>query len=63
MGHPYVEGIALRLIVWFEQDTVVIAVLGMDKARIGNVFYDRVGGRADSIIDLWKLRRAEEGRS
>ena len=60
VAHPYIEGIALRLICWFPPGggSVVVAVVGADKGRMGDVFYDRLGDRADPIIDQW-LRREE----
>jgi len=57
-SHPYVEGIAVRLICWFPpkaQDVVVIA-FASDKAPIGDVFYDSVASRADAAIDSWKMQ-------
>ncbi|WP_199238379.1 hypothetical protein [Kribbella steppae] len=55
---------AVRLICWFppESDTVVVALFAGDKARIGDVFYNSVGARADGLIDQWK-REALRGRS
>ncbi|MDR6169630.1 hypothetical protein [Curtobacterium sp. SORGH_AS_0776] len=55
VSHPYVQGIALRLICWFPPgtDRVVIALFSGDKAAMGDVFYDTVGVRADRLIDRW----------
>jgi hypothetical protein len=41
---------------------VVVALFAGDKARIGDAFYNSVGGRADGLIDQWK-REAMRGRS
>jgi hypothetical protein len=62
VSHPYREGIAIRLICWFPPDsgTVVVALFAGDKGRIGDVFYNSVGARADGVIDQWK-REAREG--
>ena len=59
VAHPYVPGVALRLICWFPpgQDTVVVALFSGDKAGMGDVFYDSVGVRADQIIDQWLRER------
>lgn len=63
VSHPYREGIAIRLVCWFPPDsgTVVVALFAGDKARIGDVFYNSVGARADGVIDQWK-REAREGQ-
>jgi hypothetical protein len=54
VSHPFREGFAVRTIVWFPDDlTVVVALFANDKARMGDVFYDSVGSRADQIIDQW----------
>ncbi|MFJ3033384.1 hypothetical protein ACIPC2_03100 [Curtobacterium pusillum] len=55
VSHPYVEGIALRLICWFppSADRVVVTLFSGDKASMGDVFYDSVGIRADRLIDRW----------
>ena len=60
MSHPFEPEIALRLLCWFPgEDTVVLALFAGDKAKMGQVFYDSVGSRADQIIDQW-LREQEE---
>ena len=61
-SHPFHRGIAIRLICWFppDADSVVVAVLAGDKARIGDVFYDSVGTRADAAINTWLMHREEE---
>lgn len=65
VSHPYREGIAIRLIVWFADDSrVVVALFAGDKARMGDVFYDSVGTRADDAIDKWKYQiQSEEDRN
>jgi hypothetical protein len=58
VGHPYVAGAAVRLIVWFppeRPDHVVVALFAGDKARIGDVFYDSVGARADAAIASYRV--------
>lgn len=63
VSHPYREGIALRLIVWFPEDNrAVVALFAGDKARMRDVFYNSVGPRADTAIDSWVTQtRNEEG--
>jgi hypothetical protein len=61
VAHPYVDGAAVRLIVWFppqRPDNVVVALFAGDKAGMGDVFYNSVGPRADAAIDSY-LRRIE----
>lgn len=56
ISHPYIPGVALRLICWFppdEKDKVVVALFAGDKASMGDVFYDTVGVRADQAIEQW----------
>lgn len=54
-AHPYDPSIAFRLICWFppDSDTVVVALFAADKARMGDVFYNSVGPRADTAIRDW----------
>ena len=61
-AHPFDAQIALRLICWFPpgSNSVVVALFAADKARMGDVFYDGVGARADVAIARW-LRATAEG--
>jgi hypothetical protein len=55
VSHPYDPDVAIRLICWFPDDQhAVVALFAGDKARMGDVFYDSVGTRADAAIDQWK---------
>ena len=62
VSHAYHPQVALRLICWFPPDTgtVVVALFAGDKARMGDVFYDSVGARADALIDQWKRETSFE---
>ncbi|MCL2423313.1 MAG: hypothetical protein FWD11_05375 [Micrococcales bacterium] len=61
VSHPYVEGFAVRTIVWFTpQGQAVLACFATDKAQIGDLFYETVGERADQVIDEWLRERPEE---
>lgn len=62
ISHPYREGIALRLIVWFPpvDGRVVVALFAGEKASMGDVFYNSVGSRADQIIERWLEDTEEE---
>jgi hypothetical protein len=64
VGHPYVPGAAVRLILWFppeRPEDVVVALFANDKAQMGDVFYDSVGSRADVAISRYRI--ATEGES
>lgn len=62
VAHPYEPDLAVRLIVWFppEADTVVVALFAGDKARMGDVFYNSVGPRADVAIRSYLQRTSIE---
>jgi hypothetical protein len=52
ISHPRREEIALRLIVWFPpfNRDLVLVVMGVNKAKMGDIFCDGVGNRADNLI-------------
>jgi hypothetical protein len=62
VSHAYHPQAAVRLICWFPPNTgtVVVALFAIDKARLGDVFYDGVAARADPLIDQWKRETAYE---
>jgi len=62
VSHPYREGIALRLIIWFPtaDSQVVVSLFAGEKAAMGDVFYDSVGSRADQVIERWLSETEEE---
>jgi hypothetical protein len=65
VAHSYVEGVAVRLIVWFPPqrgDEVVVALFAGDKAGMGDVFYNSVGPRADAAIERYQRRIEGESR-
>lgn len=39
---------------------MVVALFAIDKARLGDVFYDGVAARADPLIGQWKRETARE---
>ena len=61
LSHPWRDGIALRLIVWFPnfQTDLAVILMGVNKAKMGNVFYDGVGTRSDYLIDQY-IREGED---
>ena len=63
VAHPFHAEVAVRLIVWFppgDPGTVVVALFAGDKARMGDVFYDSVGARADVAIGQWLFQQQKE---
>lgn len=51
-SHPYREDRALRIIVWFpDERRAVLALLGFDKARLGDVWYDRAAAEGQAMVD------------
>ena len=52
LSHPRRKEIAVRLVVWFPpfDMNLVLVVLGANKAKMGDIFYDGVGNRADHLI-------------
>lgn len=61
-AHPFDPEIAFRLICWFPPggSTVVVALFAADKARMGDVFYNSVGSRADVAIRRWLNETQED---
>jgi hypothetical protein len=58
VSHPFEPGVAVRLICWFpDDDTVVVALVGFDKKRIGNVFYESAVARGEAMVDAWLRQR------
>ncbi len=53
LAHPYKEGVAVRLVVWFPpgQDKAVVALAAFDKARIGDIWYDTATKTAEATVD------------
>ena len=61
LAHPYDPEVALRIIVWFpDAATAVIALVGFDKARLGDVWYVSAAVRGEAMVDQW-LREHEGG--
>ena len=54
LAHPFHPDVAIRIIVWFlDADTVVIALVGFDKARHGDIWYTSATVRAEAMVDQW----------
>ena len=66
VAHPFVDGTAMRLIVWFQPahpGKAVIVLFGADKAQMGDVFYHSVGPRGDAAIESYLYRTRDEGET
>jgi hypothetical protein len=53
--------VAVRLICWFPDDsTVVVALVGFDKARHGDVWYASAAIRGEALVDRWLREHGQE---
>jgi hypothetical protein len=60
VAHPHDPEVAVRLICWFPADEeLVIALVGFDKKKIGDVFYASAAVRGEALVDAW-LRQKEK---
>lgn len=64
LAHPFEDGVAVRILCWFPDDqTAVVALVGGDKSRIGDVWYDSAAPRAEASVDQWiREQRGEAQR-
>lgn len=53
VAHPYEPDIAIRIVFWFESEVLVIALVGFNKARLGDVWYTSAAMRAEALVDQW----------
>lgn len=54
LAHPFLPGVAVRIICWFPgDDIVVLAILGFDKAKHGDVWYASAAARGEGFVDDW----------
>ena len=54
VAHPFDPAVAVRVLCWFPDDeTVVVALIGGDKAGISDVWYDSATRRAEAGVDQW----------
>ena len=62
VAHAFDGAVAVRLIAWFPpgRGTVVVALFAGDKVRIGDIWYDSVGARADEAIRQWEFQTQHE---
>ena len=54
VAHPFALDVAVRVIVWFPPDgEVVVALFSFDKAKLGDVWYDRAAVEGQALVDQW----------
>jgi hypothetical protein len=59
--HRFDPDVAIRILCWFpDRDTAVVALVGGDKVRIGDVWYDSATPRAEAAVDQWQREHTEE---
>jgi len=62
VAHPFDPDVAVRIIVWFPSDgDVVVALLSFDKARLGDVWYDRAAIEGQALVDQWIRQHPQPG--
>lgn len=63
VAHPYEPDIAIRIICWFENDILIVALVGFNKAKLGDVWYASAAARAEALVDQWRRthQQGEEG--
>ena len=54
IAHPYEPDIAIRILFWFEDDRLIVALVGFNKARLGDVWYSSSAVRAEALVDQWR---------
>lgn len=58
LAHPYDRDTAVRIIVWFpDKGHAVVALVGFDKAHLGDLWYTSAAIRAEAMVDQWKRQQ------
>lgn len=58
LAHPYDRDAAVRIIVWFpDKGRAVVALVGFDKAHLGDLWYTSATIRAEAMVDQWKRQQ------
>jgi hypothetical protein len=61
LAHPFDPEVAIRILCWFpDARTAVVALVGGDKVRIGDVWYDSATPRAEAAVDQWQREQGKE---
>lgn len=60
VAHSYHASVAVRIIVWFPSDEEAVLVLfTFDKAKLGDIWYDRATRESEAILDQWRRENPE----
>ena len=60
VAHPYHESVAVRIIVWFpSSEKAVLALFAFDKAKLGDIWYDRATRESEANLDQWRRENPE----
>jgi hypothetical protein len=60
VAHPYHPTVAVRIIVWFpSQGRAVLALFAFDKAKLGDIWYDRATRESEANVDQWRRENPE----
>jgi len=55
LAYPYDRDTAVRIIVSFpDKDRAVVALVGFDKAHLGDLWYTSAAIRAEAMVDQWR---------
>jgi len=60
ISHPYEPDIAVRIVFWVENDRVNVALVGFNKARLGDLWYTSAAVRAEALVDQWRRQHSKE---
>jgi hypothetical protein len=60
VAHAYHPNVAVRIIVWFPSDEkAVLALFAFDKAKLGDIWYDRATRESEANLDQWHRENSE----
>ena len=60
VAHRYNPRVAVRIIVWFpSSENAVLALFAFDKAKLGDIWYDRATRESEVILDQWRRENPE----
>ena len=60
ISHPYEPDVAVRIVFWVENDRVIVALVGFNKARLGDLWYTSAAVRAEALVDQWRRQHSKE---
>jgi len=60
VAHPYHSSVAVRIIAWFpSNEKAVLALFAFDKAKLGDIWYDRATRESEANLDQWRREHPE----